>query len=103
MSPGCEYLYRMLTAFVNVLPFETALRVWDVMLFDLSPCVLFRVLLTIVDAHTQAILACHDSLELWDLVAKVPQLCVDASGIVDGAQLQFSSLDRHAPTLMPHP
>ena len=41
---------RLLTAFVNVLPREAVLRVWDIMLFMRSPCVLFRVLLMVFES-----------------------------------------------------
>jgi Rab-GTPase-TBC domain len=88
---------RLLTAFVNVLPLATALRVWDIMLFERSPCVLFRVMLTIMDANTRAILDCHDALAMWTIVAKLPARCVDASELIDSAMLQYGDLDECGP------
>jgi hypothetical protein len=84
----------MLTAYVNVLPLEVVLRVWDVMLFEQSPCILFRVLLTLLDDSTPAILACCDPLYLWSLVAKLPSAYIESSALVDSAMLQYASLDR---------
>ena len=42
-----------LALYVNQLPWETALRVWDVMLFERRRTVLFQVALALVDAATQ--------------------------------------------------
>jgi hypothetical protein len=92
----------MLTAYVNVLPFESVLRIWDIMLFDQSPRVLFRVMLTIVDANSKHMLSCTDSLELWDAVSKLPQRCVDSSALIDNAMLQFASADRYSVVLAGH-
>jgi hypothetical protein len=39
----------LLVAFMNALPMETCLRVWDVFFFEKSPVVLFRVGLALVD------------------------------------------------------
>lgn len=85
----------MLTAYVNVLPFESVLRIWDIMLFDRSPCILFRVMLTIIDANFKHLLACEDSLQLWDKIRNLPQRCLDSSALVDNAMFQFASTDRY--------
>jgi hypothetical protein len=86
-----------LTAFVNVLPREAVLRVWDIMLFMRSPCVLFRVLLMVFEINVRELLNCKDSLGLWALVLKMPALCTDCSHLVDGAMLRFSDITLCAP------
>jgi hypothetical protein len=43
----------LLVAFMNALPMETCLRVWDVFFFEKSPVVLFRVGLALVDIYSQ--------------------------------------------------
>ena len=94
-APRC----RLLTAFVNVLPREAVLRVWDIMLFMRSPCVLFRVLLMVFESNIREILGCHDSLALWTLVVKMPSACTDTSHIVDGAMLRFTDVTSYASPL----
>ena len=42
-----------LCIFVNSLPLETCLRVWDIFLFEKSSSVLFRVALALVDIYAQ--------------------------------------------------
>lgn len=42
-----------LCIFVNSLPLETCLRVWDIFLFDQSSSVLFRIALALVDIYAQ--------------------------------------------------
>ena len=42
-----------LCIFVNSLPLETCLRVWDIFLFERSSSVLFRVALALVDIYAQ--------------------------------------------------
>ena len=43
-----------LCVFVNSLPLETCLRVWDLFLFERCSSVLFRVALALVDIYAQA-------------------------------------------------
>lgn len=42
-----------LSLFVNVLPWESVLRVWDVMLYQRSRSMLFRTALALVEMHCQ--------------------------------------------------
>lgn len=86
----------LLTAFVNVLPMETAMRVWDVMLFEGSACILFRVLLTIVESNIQSLLACKDSLELWQAVVTMPEVFSDPELLLENALLHGTSISESA-------
>ncbi len=64
-----------LCLFVNSLPLETCLRVWDIFFFERCASVLFRVALALVDIYAQApplsCLHCIDRviLELYDSTA----------------------------------
>ena len=51
-----------LCLFVNSLPLETCLRVWDIFFFERCSCVLFRVALALVDIYAQAGRLCQASL-----------------------------------------
>lgn len=42
-----------LCVYINSLPLETALRVWDVLFFDASPVILFRVALALLDVYSK--------------------------------------------------
>ena len=85
---------RLLTAFVNVLPNEAALRVWDIMLFERNPCILFRVMLKMIDGNVRTMMGCTDALGLWVILAQLPARFTDASALIDGAMLEFKSLNR---------
>eukprot|EP00892_Ulva_mutabilis_P009900 jgi/Ulvmu1/7282/UM035_0070.1 len=93
----------LLTAFVNVLPVETASCVWDVMLFEGSSCVLFRTMLTIVDSNVQNLLACKNSLHLWQMVVSLPGMFDDASLLLGMALLQYQDITEFVspPRLVP--
>ncbi|CAI7774973.1 unnamed protein product, partial [Closterium sp. NIES-53] len=42
-----------LSLFINVFPWESVLRVWDVMLFEGSRCMLFRACLALLEQHCE--------------------------------------------------
>ena len=90
---------RLLTAYVNVLPLGAVLRIWDCMLFERSAAVLFRVMLGLIDASTQQLLACCDAAQLWALLARLPGSCADTSAVIDGALLQFAAFTGCAPII----
>ena len=53
-----------LCIFVNSLPLETCLRVWDIFLFERSSSVLFRIALALVDIYAQVPKPCPDIFTL---------------------------------------
>lgn len=83
----------LLTAFVNVLPLETASSVWDMMLLEGSASVLFRAMLTIVDSNVQTLLACKDSLSLWQKVVRMPGLFTEPAMLLSTAMLQYHDIN----------
>ena len=60
-----------LCLFVNSLPLETCLRVWDIFFFERCASVLFRVALALVDIYAQAN-PFYDSFMTW---TKLPWSC----------------------------
>lgn len=84
----------LLTAFVNVLPIDTAMRIWDVMLFENSACILFRVLLAIVEGQQQELLSCKDSSELWQAVVSMPGRCDDPTVLLQNASLHRTTISQ---------
>ena len=59
-----------LCLFVNSLPLETCLRVWDILFFERCSSVLFRVAMALVDIYAQA----HPTLPLPTLAFTRPLL-----------------------------
>ncbi len=47
-----------LCVYINSLPLETALRVWDILFFDASPVILFRVALGLLDIYAKVCGVC---------------------------------------------
>ena len=86
---------RFLTAYVNVLPLEAVLRVWDTLLFELESSVLFRVAAAIVDQNSRDLLNQADSIELWTRLQRMPAMCFDSSSLVDVALMQYSHINRY--------
>ncbi|KAI7862439.1 rab-GTPase-TBC domain-containing protein [Spinellus fusiger] len=56
-----------LTLFINILPIESVLRVWDCLFYE-GQRVLFRVALGIFKINEQAILNVNDSLEVFQVI-----------------------------------
>lgn len=92
----------LLTAFVNVLPLETAKSLWDMMLFEGSASVLFRAMLTVVDSNVQALLTCKDTLDLWQKIVSIPGMFNEPSAMLGNAMIQYEDITKSAfpPTLM---
>ncbi|KAI9488036.1 rab-GTPase-TBC domain-containing protein [Zychaea mexicana] len=56
-----------LTLFINILPIETVLRVWDCFFYE-GASVLFRVALTLFKLSENAIMSLDDSLEIFQVI-----------------------------------
>lgn len=78
-----------LVAFLNSLPLESSLRVWDVFFFERSAVVLFRVALALVDIYSQALLETDDSSEAYLLMQALGPMSYDASRLVDSACIGY--------------
>ncbi|KAK9810304.1 hypothetical protein WJX72_008307 [[Myrmecia] bisecta] len=81
-----------LCIFVNSLPLETCLRVWDMFFFESCASVLFRVALALVDIYSQALMATTDSVDAFSLLQNMAPMSYDSSRLIDVACIGFSSL-----------
>ncbi|KAJ3107834.1 hypothetical protein HDU97_003182 [Phlyctochytrium planicorne] len=71
-----------MTLFVNVLPVETVLRVWDNFFFQ-GEKVLMRVTLTLIKIHEDQVLACNDPTEAWKVVKSIPPRMIDCHRLME--------------------
>lgn len=78
-----------LVAFLNTLPPEAWLRVWDLLFFERSAVVLFRVALALVDVYAQALLETEDSSEAYLALQAMGPMSHDASRLVDAAAIGY--------------
>lgn len=78
-----------LVAFLNSLPIESCLRVWDVCFFERSPVVLFRVALALMDIYGPALMDTDDSSEVYLLLQSLGPMSFDASGLIDTACIGY--------------
>ncbi|KAG7672751.1 hypothetical protein Ndes2526B_g08229 [Nannochloris sp. 'desiccata'] len=82
-----------LVAFLNSLPLETCLRVWDVFFFERSSVVLFRAALALIDIYSQALLETDDSSEAYLLLQALGPMSFDSSRLVDSACIGFGHVN----------
>ena len=78
-----------LLSFLTFLPFESCLRVWDILFFEHSSVVLFRVALALIDIYSQPLLDTDDSSEAYLLLQSLAPMTFDASRLVDSACIGF--------------
>ncbi|KAJ3290594.1 hypothetical protein HDU79_003122 [Rhizoclosmatium sp. JEL0117] len=71
-----------MTVFINVLPIETVLRVWDCFIYQ-GEKVLMRVTLTLLKIHEDEVLACNDTTDAWRLIKEIPPRMIDAHKLMD--------------------
>ncbi|KAJ3122366.1 hypothetical protein HK098_002919 [Nowakowskiella sp. JEL0407] len=71
-----------MTLFVNVLPIETVLRVWDCFLYQ-GEKILLRVALTILKIHETQILTFEDPVEAWRFIKDMPRRILDCHSFMD--------------------
>ncbi|KAJ3352441.1 hypothetical protein HDU83_007991 [Entophlyctis luteolus] len=71
-----------MTVFINVLPIETVLRVWDCFCYQ-GEKVLMRVTLTLLKIHEDEVLACSDTTDAWRLIKEIPPRMIDAHKLMD--------------------
>ncbi|KAJ3058573.1 hypothetical protein HDU98_005345 [Podochytrium sp. JEL0797] len=71
-----------MTVFVNVLPIETVMRVWDCFCYQ-GEKVLMRVTLTLLKIHEDEVLACSDTTDAWRLIKEIPSRMIDAHKLME--------------------
>lgn len=79
-----------LVAFVNSFPIETLLRVWDMIFFEKSPVVLFRVGLAQIDIFSEALLEARQDVDAYMLFQAMGPMSFDAGKICEKACVHFS-------------
>ncbi|KAM3578422.1 hypothetical protein VKS41_009167 [Umbelopsis sp. WA50703] len=71
-----------LTLFINILPTESVLRVWDCMFYE-GQKVLFRVALAIFKLNEQKIMDVDDPLEVFQVVQNMPKRMLDCHRLME--------------------
>ncbi|KAL6766519.1 hypothetical protein ACKKBG_A36350 [Auxenochlorella protothecoides x Auxenochlorella symbiontica] len=92
---GSVTLHWFLCIFVNSLPLETCLRVWDLLFLEGSPVVLFRTALALVDIYNQAICATRESSDAYMMLQALAPMSLDGSRLIDTAAIAFRTI-RHS-------
>ncbi|ORX55139.1 TBC-domain-containing protein [Hesseltinella vesiculosa] len=82
-----------LTLFINILPTESVLRVWDCLFYE-GKHTLMRVALTIFKLNEQAILSVTDPLEVFQVVQNMPKRMVDCHQLLDATYYKYGSMTR---------
>ncbi|OBZ82415.1 GTPase-activating protein gyp3 [Choanephora cucurbitarum] len=93
--PTCSLVtsHWFLTLFINILPVETVLRVWDCLFYD-GQKVLFRVALGIFKLNENEILQVQDPLEVFQVIQNMPKRMVDCNKLIDGTYMQYAATTR---------
>ncbi|KIZ03171.1 hypothetical protein MNEG_4786, partial [Monoraphidium neglectum] len=92
VDPGGPLPGWLLSGFVNCLPFESALRVWDVAFLERSPAPLMRVCLAMVEIYGAALLGSADVLDAGQLLHAMPSMTFDASRLIAVADRAFGDI-----------
>ena len=79
-----------LVAFVNTLPFETMLRVWDILFFEKSPVVIFRVALALLQIYSEALLECSEAGDAYMMFQGIGPISFDAKTLVETSTVSFA-------------
>ncbi|KAI8074946.1 rab-GTPase-TBC domain-containing protein [Gongronella butleri] len=82
-----------LTLFINILPTESVLRVWDC-LFCEGRQTLMRVALAIFKMNEAAIMSVSDPLEVFQVVQNMPKRMVDCHYLMDATFYKYASVTR---------
>ncbi|KAG0290491.1 hypothetical protein BGZ96_006045 [Linnemannia gamsii] len=81
-----------LTLFINILPVESILRVWDCFFYE-GRKVLFRVALTILRMHESEISKIDDPLEVFQVVQNIPKRLIDCHKLMEACFKRMGSFD----------
>ncbi|CAI9098105.1 OLC1v1034688C2 [Oldenlandia corymbosa var. corymbosa] len=78
-----------LSIFVNMLPWESVLRVWDVLLFEGNRVMLFRTALALLELYGPAIVTTKDAADCCSLLQSLAGSTFDSSQLVLTACMGF--------------
>ncbi|CAO3585408.1 unnamed protein product [Absidia cylindrospora] len=82
-----------LTLFINILPTESVLRVWDCLFFE-GRRALMRTALAIFKLNEYEILSVTDPLEVFQVVQNMPKRMVDCHKLMDATYHKYASVTR---------
>ncbi|KAF9289982.1 hypothetical protein BGZ68_008183 [Mortierella alpina] len=81
-----------LTLFINILPVESILRVWDCFFYE-GRKILFRMALTILRQHEAEISKIDDPLEVFQVVQNIPKRLIDCHKLMEACFKRMGSFD----------
>lgn len=81
-----------LSIFVNMLPWESVLRVWDVLLFEGNRVMLFRTALALMELYGPALVTTKDAGDVVTLLQSLSGSTFDSSQLVLTACMGFLSV-----------
>ncbi|KAG0232518.1 hypothetical protein BGW42_008138 [Actinomortierella wolfii] len=81
-----------LTLFINILPVESVLRVWDCFFYE-GRKILFRVALTILKMHESEITKIDDPLEVFQIVQNIPKRLIDCHKLMETCFKRVGAFD----------
>eukprot|EP00850_Spirogloea_muscicola_P009088 SM000050S17013 [mRNA] locus=s50:398100:404200:+ [translate_table: standard] len=79
-----------LSVFVNILPWESVLRLWDVLLYEGNRCMLFRTALALLEMHAPKLIATNDPGDCVAMLQSIAGATFDSSHIVYSACMGYS-------------
>ncbi|XWS43656.1 hypothetical protein CRYUN_Cryun16bG0121900 [Craigia yunnanensis] len=98
-----------LSIFVNMLPWESVLRIWDVLLFEGNRVMLFRTALALMELYGPALVTTKDAGDAITLLQSLAGSTFDSSQLVLTACIGFLSVtdaklqelrEKHRPTVL---
>ncbi|RWR85868.1 Rab-GTPase-TBC domain-containing protein [Cinnamomum micranthum f. kanehirae] len=98
-----------LSIFMNMLPWESVLRVWDVLLFDGNRVMLFRTALALMDLYGPALVTTKDAGDAITLLQSLASSTFDSSQLVLTACMGYQAVNetkldelrkKHRPAVM---
>jgi hypothetical protein len=82
-----------LSIFMNMLPWESVLRVWDVLLFDGNRVMLFRTALALMELYGPALVTTKDAGDAVTLLQSLAGSTFDSSQLVLTACMGYQAVD----------
>ncbi|KAL7322289.1 hypothetical protein PS15p_211928 [Mucor circinelloides] len=84
-----------LTMFINILPIETVLRIWDCFFVE-GYSIMFQTALTIIKMNSEKIATLEDPIEIFQILQNMPRRLIDCHQFMNNvfsAENSFSNLD----------
>ncbi|KAI5059405.1 hypothetical protein GOP47_0025724 [Adiantum capillus-veneris] len=78
-----------LSIFVNILPWESVLRVWDVLFYEGNRCMLFRTTLALFELHGSEVLTAKDTGDALTMLQSLVSATFDSSQLVLTASVGY--------------